>query len=586
MRMNPVRWLGLGFVVAIALAAVARSQQTILLPAKFTNPRAALDLQRDPPRVEKASIRLLTSDGKSNALLRVIFNKRDQRLAKAVRGFPLAGINENTMLRDDGEKGDEKAQDGVFSAIVDFDIKAASTEQSRRLKFGRDRKVPVFAGRNIIGSQPIRFIDPKRFKPGFEFNLRDLIVPLGLGVDASRELMIRDLSVVEDPTRTTEACTGAGNPDGPWTFKHLMTEMANQSLTGLSPMDFVRRWLRRWEVPQTVNDFSVATRPNIVSEVISTWPKLADGRLDLNKAPFRLLAIVNRVDLRANTVYGGGSAGEARFVFGVVKCATPGAPEQMLRFTTIFEYGIKQPSCSATKDWGQQWHALGTMTLGSPEYNTALENITRQFTEANADPSKLPNRSALNQLRTNELAIGPFPWELREFQPSPATGGNLEQVTVKQTPDISFNNTATVSNYMNANEAALLADRHVIPLEFPTGSPFLAGFAPTDGGMVWKGDPSIPSNGDARQKFSLATCNGCHAGETSTSFTHISPRPAGTQADLSRFLTGITMPDPVSTSPSREFNDLDRRKRDLETLVTSGCRFFGELFFQPLEFTH
>jgi hypothetical protein len=584
MRMNPVRWLGLILIMAVAIGAVARSQQTILLPAKFTNPRVNFDFQRDPPQVEKASIRLLNTDGQSNALLRVIFERRDKRISNAEGGLPLAGLDQKVVLRDDGKQGDLKAKDGVFSAIVDLDFKAMLGEQARRLKIGKDSKVPIFDGRTIRRFQPIRPIDPKLFKPGFEFDLRDFVVPLNATVDASRELMIRDLSVVEDPTRTAEVCTGTGNPNGPWTFKHLMTQMANQAITGLSPTDFVRRWLRRWELPQNVNDLSVAARPDIMTTVIASWPKLPDGRLNLDRSPFRLLAIVNRVDLRENTVYGGGSAGEARFVFGVVQCNADGTPGPVLRFTTIFEYGIKQPSCSATRDWGQQWHALGGLVFG-PTYNAALESVTRQFTDANADPSKLPNRSALNQLRTDEFAIGPI-WELREFQPSASTGGHLEQVTVKQTPDISFNNTATINNYIMANEPALLADRHVIPLDFPTGIPFLAGASPVPiPSFIWNGNPSVPTN--ARHKFSLATCSGCHAGETNTFFTHISPRQAGTPAALSGFLTGDGMPmnDPVSGT-SRDFNDLLRRKLDLEGLVSSSCSFFGGLFFRPLEFTH
>lgn len=41
-------------------------------------------------------------------------------------------------------------------------------------------------------------------------------------------------------------------------------------------------------------------------------------QLDLAQSPFRLLAIVNRVDLRENSIYGGGDAGEGRLVFGAI----------------------------------------------------------------------------------------------------------------------------------------------------------------------------------------------------------------------------------------------------------------------------
>jgi hypothetical protein len=135
MRMNPVRWLGLILIMAVAIGAVARSQQTILLPAKFTNPRVNFDFQRDPPQVEKASIRLLNTDGQSNALLRVIFERRDKRISNAEGGLPLAGLDQKVVLRDDGKQGDLKAKDGVFSAIVDLDFKAQNRQRQQSAHF-------------------------------------------------------------------------------------------------------------------------------------------------------------------------------------------------------------------------------------------------------------------------------------------------------------------------------------------------------------------------------------------------------------------------------------------------------------------
>jgi len=132
--------------------------------------------------------------------------------------------------------------------------------------------------------------------------------------------MITDPGVVDDPARTFNPCTSAGIPMGIWTFGHLMTEIANQASTGVDPSDFALNWLNALTVPQTVNGWSVAQRPGIPG-FINSWPKLANGKLDLSKAPFLLLAIVNRVDLRGSFVYGGGgNAGEARFVFGAVNC--------------------------------------------------------------------------------------------------------------------------------------------------------------------------------------------------------------------------------------------------------------------------
>jgi hypothetical protein len=396
--------------------------------------------------------------------------------------------------------------------------------------------------------------------------------------------------VVENPARTFNPCTGAGTPMGAWTFGKLMEDMANTPATGIPAPSFVRRWLNEWEVPQTVNGQITPARINIQNEIIDPWQAVSGGPgmpLDLSLAPFRLLAIVNRVDLRQNAVYGGGSAGEGRFVFGAVDLHNNCAP---LQFTVIFEYGVPKKGCFAVRDWGKQWLNLQSLVLGSPAYNAALQAITDQFAAAGANPMKLPNMSALNQLRTNEIALA-APWELREFQlnrPGPAAG-LLDQVTVKQTPRLGFNHTDVLANYVNTNAADILLSHHTVPDEFPVpGVPFLAADGPTPGGLFWDG-PAVPPGpdivpADARHMFSLNTCNGCHAGETATAFTHIHPAPFGVPAGLSGFMTGINVADPADGAPVRHFDDLARRAKDLDALVNSSCLF--ELFHLPLLMPH
>ena len=109
----------------------------------------------------------------------------------------------------------------------------------------------------------------------------------------NKELMITDLSVVEDGR-----ATAAG---GPWTFGGLITAMAGPTPPGA----FVKQWLLQWDANQSVNTFTVARRQTIRSLVIDPW-KARDGQAgapdpawtpNLANAPFRLLAIVNRLDL-------------------------------------------------------------------------------------------------------------------------------------------------------------------------------------------------------------------------------------------------------------------------------------------------
>jgi hypothetical protein len=202
-------------------------------------------------------------------------------------------------------------------------------------------------------------------------------------------------------------------------------------------------------------------------------------------------------------------------------------------------------------------------------------------------PSK-PNGSALNQLRTNEIQLA-SPWELREFRVETASH-QLRESTVKQDPDVSTNNTVRFTNFVTSNVAAVLAGTYTVDLNFPmpAGPHFLGGAGPVPGnntGFFWRGNPQIVNN-DARHLVSLGTCNGCHAGETKTVFTHVHPNvPIGTPAGLSGFLTGINVPDPLLGAPTRHFGDLDERKADLQALLTSPCLLHG-IFFDPLRMVH
>jgi len=215
------------------------------------------------------------------------------------------------------------------------------------------------------------------------------------------------------------------------------------------------------------------------------------------------------------------------------------------------------------RDWAQQWHALGSIVLDSDLYRQKLQLITDQFTLSNADPSKPPNKSALNQLRTNEFAIAlsddESNWELREFKicgdATACSLGQLEGVTIAQTPDDSFQFQPPLGKFVNDNEIAILAGKHTVPLQLPPPNPipFRGGAVQPGAGFVW--DSSAITNPDARHAFALATCNGCHTVETATHFVHISKRAAGSRAMLSAFLT----------------NDLLNRQMKLDAAANMSC---------------
>jgi hypothetical protein len=368
-----------------------------------------------------------------------------------------------------------------------------------------------------------------------------------------KELMITSLDVVNSPDATS--------PDGAFAIKTLLNNMAP---AGKDAKAMMLSLLTDWEINQTINSFSVPARANIRTAVINSW-KAKDGQaaasdddwnMNFANAPFRLLAIVNRIDLRRLDNSNVLNAGEGRFVFGVLD--QNGNP---MPFTIILEYEQQAKNEAELKKWATDWHQLGTFPAFNADYLNSLKNLTAKFTGKNVMPGK-PNGSALNQLRTNEIAIG-SPWELREFHLS-AANGLFDPAMTMQTPNLTHNNKPRLVDFINQNVDAIKNGTHTVPQFFPAGQPFLAGNAPVEEGF-WKTPTAI--DGEARHRFSLNTCNACHSRETQTRFLHVENRAANQAAPLSGFLTGISVIDPVDNVTSRPFQDLADRAKILKFLI-------------------
>ena len=376
------------------------------------------------------------------------------------------------------------------------------------------------------------------------FNLE---APSGCFVSLKRELMITSTTVVDDRVRTVG--------DGAWSFGHMMRQLAP---TPAAAPAFALQLFQHWLNSQQVNGFTVAARPAAQQQILDVWPKTSSGDLDLDRAPFALQAIVNRFDVRDPTNHSGG---QGRVVYAL----TPQGFSFGEEFTVIIEFNLPAADDVAVAAWASRWHALASHPFPSEEYNTALEAITRSFTDQDPASTNV-NHSNVLQLRTNDFLLSGFTrWELREFQLSPSTGF-FDQVTVKETPDVSFNNTQTFSNFVNQNEQAIIevipgAPSNTVPAQVG-GNSFLAGSAFNDF-FVWNG-PGINSS-DARFHASLNTCNGCHGPETNTSFLMVFPRAIGSESFLSPFLTGTTVSDPITGQP-RTLNELGRRKAALTSV--------------------
>ncbi|HSK79772.1 MAG TPA: hypothetical protein VLQ45_25180 [Thermoanaerobaculia bacterium] len=395
----------------------------------------------------------------------------DQVAAKQADGtadfITIGDLSHQVILRDDGDGGDGRAGDGLFTGLATVDVNdlAARASADSAAIAGRSGSttVPVFQDRAVVGTATPQAFDYAGFNAGAAVRLEpavafvepesgttqqsqnpvseasssgDLVsasaaaVVLGTNVFQERVLMIRSLGVVTDPTRTYNPCNNSGNNSGVWTFNRVMTEMANPAASGIDPAVFAENWLKHWASTQVINADTVPARTQI-NQLIARWKTDSGGvKLDLKKSPLRLLAIVPRVDLR-RTTGGGGSyssnlsgkfldAGEMRFIFGVV--LKPGwsgtgfvGPVQIpgqaagcraLPFSVIVEYKVPKCECKGVKDWAARWVDLKNYVPGTTAYNTRLQRLTEEIVRANGDPRQ-PNGSNLGQLRTNEVALPP-----------------------------------------------------------------------------------------------------------------------------------------------------------------------------------
>jgi len=398
----------------------------------------------------------------------------------------------------------------------------------------------------------------------------------------AKELFITHVSVVDDCYRTTWSGTCPPHPapatPGAWTLGGLLPGIFGTTDPAILS-NLTLEWLREWDSVQTINGDVVRDRPLINDLIIVPWLRASGpqlDQLDMHKAPFRLLAIVSRLDLRKNAAHGGvTSAGEARFIFNVLD-----EEGDTTQFNVILEYGLDAADCSDVLDWANAWHSLGSLPFGK-NYNAALQSVTDRFTAIGASPGKT-NSSAINQVRSNEIELNlraglgeDSIWELREFQlpNTSASPVGLVQSTVELTPDKQRNKTAQLANFANTKAAAILNNSHSMPLSWQ-GQPFRGGAAQHRLNLGWDGPDhcvTIP-NPDVRHLLSLNTCSGCHGlEETGTTFKHVEPRQSGSPSVLSSFLTGGMVPDRCPTGETRRFGDINRRRVDLCQLLDKTC---------------
>ena len=350
---------------------------------------------------------------------------------------------------------------------------------------------------------------------------------------------LKEITIVDPSVMNDARASSAGGTPGHWSFRFLMEQMTP---AGVDPADFVANWIQGFRASAgPVNGFAVLDRsvndPNNGLTSDSVWPKRADGKLDLSKAPFKLLAIVNRTDLHEI------GDGEGRLIFGMNQNGSGQS------FTVIFEYRLPTKDAAGVAisrlSWINQFHALGGLPFDGTTFNANLQAITDKFTSAGAVPTN-PNGNAISQVRSNEIRFG-SPWQLREFHlVNNASGqGFLKLSQPGQTPDDSFNNSSALANYITTNRFRVIGGIANVTNSFIGGQSNENFFGTPN--KVWSFTSFPAVDEQARHAFSGQTCNGCHNGETSQidNFYHVSPLslpgPDGT-ANVSNFIKNNEFP--------------------------------------------
>ncbi len=372
------------------------------------------------------------------------------------------------------------------------------------------------------GAAPIALLDLGCSSPNSSSEQGASPSDCSIRVNRFQELTVVDEAVLNDPrSRNREG--------GAWSFRHVVEQMTPPSTTTSA---FLTEWLRSWQSEQRVNLFAVPSRPRLSTVVMCPWLKrtlanacnddcttCAARELEPAEAPFRLIGIVNRLDLHETEQRD--EPGEGRLVYALTDGAADGATSPPLRMTVAFEYNLPSSGGRDVHYWAARWHALGRYTELGDQFRSELAGLTRDFTERGANLGGVGG-SALGQLRTNEIELD-WLWDLREFH---LTETGLQLAPTTNTPDRSVNGSAELSAFAKANLSEVIAGRHRTPATL------------TGGAAVPENKWRLPGTSEElRVAFAKNTCDGCHQGEeTPVDFNfHISPLRKGTDK-LSRFM--------------------------------------------------
>lgn len=604
----------------VGLVAILLAITLLSLVSSISNPPK---FEQEPPIPLEIWVQKVQNPINGHELkLKVKFHDDiDQSEVKLYRGSTFV-----CCVKDNGVAPDACANDKMFTACVnqnanDF-LQDVLDRQQEVIAKGSVMKFTGHIG-EIVNTSNLTLFDKKAFNNFKPVQINPLLFSSNECDDINdiqkhKSLFITELKVVEDPDRTYNLVTGNGNPIGAWTFGEMMKNMAggmsqNPSQAEIIEMNlFLKEWIKSLYRPYQLNGKTAEARnlTDVIHFIIDPWLKKATGNsyaisitnwesfwddIDtqsemeslLQHAPFKLTAIVNRLDLRGNSAYSAtvSNAGETRFVFSLIDPFTGQTPNHSNTafvnvnyldwegMNVILEYGNPETNKCDVKQKAKDWIALSSYDWNNQsefdDYLAALQQLTDDVTSANANPNQ-PNGSAINQVRTNEKLLAATghnawagaDWELRQYELDVNTG-QLTNAPVTNVPfsdenyarnGVHFttqNNSSNITDWiygvgnLSSQKMRVFHGNHNLPdnLTQPTaeiedelmhyyGVDFWNSSFPD---AVYDNDNYTGSSSHiqkkVRKQLSLNTCMGCHTSETKTAFTMIRPRGYGEPAD-------------------------------------------------------
>jgi hypothetical protein len=384
-------------------------------------------------------------------------------------------------------------------------------------------------------------------------------------IDREHELVIRHLKVVESDEARLDR-TG-GRLALPFLLENLGFDSDPKRARKAALLSFLRAWKAA----------PGETGPDPGDELIKSW-KFLDGHAedlpdaswdpDFANAPFRLLAITNRVDLVKSDDFTSPpkNGGELRFVYCLTGGSATKATALPRHLTLILEYGVPARTWDDVRAWALAWHKLGKLDLAKPDYVKALADLTTRVTRRGAAPNQT-HGSALLRIRTSDQAVfSADAWRMREFQVD--SSGRFFAATTAETPRDDLQLSPTLAAYIHANVGEIKAGKHHVQ-EGLLGSQAKLVDA---GAVLWAPDGVDP---EARFRFALNTCSGCHGVEArpkssppaALQFTHIAPRPINAAAELSPFLEDVAPIDDNTQTAYPQLREITARQAFMAQLV-------------------